>query len=120
MSERPTWRVSQLETCDPFGWHALDAATAHEVRARLGAFESMTWSQILIGAGHQNHRIGIGQLCKRAQDRLVALRQDDIDELVSLRVNARARVWGIADEATLRLLWWDPEHQVCPALLKHT
>ena len=120
MSERPTWRVAQLETCDPFGWHVLDATTAQEVRTRLAGFESMTWQQILIEGSKRNHRVTFDRLDKPAQDRLVALNQDDVDGLVSLGVNARARVWGIPDGACLRLLWWDPEHAVCPSLLRHT
>jgi hypothetical protein len=62
----------------------------------------------------------VGELCKTARDRLEDLRLEDIDELVSLRLGGAERVWGIRDGNVMLLLWWDPEHAVCPSLKKHT
>lgn len=119
-SERPSWRISQIEMMDPFGWHRIDPTSALYVREKLSQFESMTWSEILIDAKKQNHSISVSDLCKAARDRLEAIQQEDVDELVSLRLSGRERVWGILEGGVLRLLWWDPEHQVCPSVLKNT
>jgi hypothetical protein len=35
-------------------------------------------------------------------------------------VNNRARVIGIRNRATFSILWWDPDHQVCPATQRYT
>ena len=78
----------------------------------------MTWQEIL--ESRQHHPIEINRLCPAAQRRLAEISQDDIDDLISLRLGGRERIWGIRDGATLKLLWWDPDHQVCPATLKHT
>lgn len=36
------------------------------------------------------------------------------------RITAKERVWGLLVEDVFYLLWWDPEHEVCPSHLKHT
>ena len=109
-----------LEVCDPYGWHVLDAAKMEEIRQKLRNFESMTWAEILIRGEKRNHRVSVNDLCKIAKNRLRDLRQDDIEELISLHLTATERVWGILENNILKILWWDPDHAVCPSLLKHT
>ena len=98
-------------------WSKINGAKLLEVVQRLGAFEKMTWTEIERGGSHQveKHR-----LCKAARDRLLTIQQDDVDELFSLRLTGTNRIWGIRVEGTLRILWWDPEHKVCPSPKKHT
>ncbi|MDQ2731557.1 MAG: hypothetical protein M3Y56_07855, partial [Armatimonadota bacterium] len=67
-----------------------------------------------------SHPVELGKLCKAAQDRLVEIRQDDAATLFSLRIGGQGRIWGVRDGPTLRILWWDPQHEVCPSLKKHT
>lgn len=45
---------------------------------------------------------------------------DDQDALVSLGLTGRERIWGFIANGVMNLLWWDPNHEVCPSLLKHT
>ena len=113
---RPAWRIGRMELRDPFGWHVLDAATLHEIRERLRNFESMTLAEF-IGPKKPSHMITVDKLCKDARDRLTALHLDDYEELVSLRVTGAKRIWGIVEHNVIILLWWDPDHQVCPSLL---
>lgn len=81
----------------------------------------MTWGEILAEGGRKrNHLIDVSQCCAKSQERLKYLRLDDHEQLLSLAVGAQARVFGILDRATFRILWWDPDHKVCPAQLKHT
>jgi len=42
------------------------------------------------------------------------------DALYSLRLSGKLRLWGVRDRSVLQLLWYDPEHQVCPSPLKNT
>ena len=67
-----------------------------------------------------HHLVKVENLSAEAQGYLDRVGLDDVDELVSLRLSGRERVWGILDENILNLLWWVPEHQVCPSLKKHT
>jgi hypothetical protein len=120
MHLNPAWRISKLEFNDPFGWHEIDAMTLRCIQEKLSSFESMTWSEILIVAKKQNHNVEVYKLCKEAINRLEELGLDDLDQLLSLRLQGKERIWGILERGVITLLWWDPEHQVCPSLLKNT
>ena len=116
----PSWRISKMEMVDPFGWHKLNSEQINYIREKLSYFESMTWNQISIDGKKQNHSVAIAQLSKETQKRLVEINIIDIDELFSLRLSGRERIWGILDKGVLNLLWWDPNHRVCPSIKKHT
>lgn len=107
-----------MELVDPFGWHKVDGPKIKYVREKLGHFESMTWNEILVAGRKRNHSVPVEKLCPTAQKRLRDLGQSDLDEVVSLRLSGPERVWGILREGALTILWWDPEHQVCPSLPK--
>jgi hypothetical protein len=89
----------------------MDQRTLLEVVQRLRAFESVTWAEI---EGRQNHAVEVSSLIPAAQNRLVEIGQDDVDTLFSLRINGPSRVWGIRAQHVLKLLWWDPNHAICP------
>lgn len=114
----PAWRVWRMEMCDPFGWHEIDATTLLLIYERLKNFETMALGKIIGPTG--SHMVPVYKLCKEARDRIQELRLDDIEELLSLRVTGVQRIWGILDSNIVTLLWWDPDHLVCPSLLKNT
>jgi hypothetical protein len=62
----------------------------------------------------------VDKLVPEARRRLIQLKLEDIDELLSLRLSGKQRVWGILSEGVAALLWWDPDHRICPSRLKHT
>ena len=117
-NENPVWQIGNIDLDGPFGWSKIDRGhLLYEILPKIRDFESMKWQEIL---GRNNHEIRISDISRTAQRRLEDIKLDDIDQLVSLRLTARERIWGIKSQRTLRVLWWDPEHQVCPSLKKHT
>lgn len=72
----------------------------------------MRWSEIL---GRDSHEMPVERLCTEAQQRLVTLKLDDTDRVLSLRVTGRERVFGVRMDEPVYLLWWDPNHEVCPS-----
>ena len=118
--KKPAWRISKMEFSDPFGWHILDENGIFSILEKLANFETMTWREILLDAKKQNHNVSVDKLIKEAQDRLTEISLDDLDDLTSLHLTGKGRVWGIIDQGVMNLLWWDPEHQVCPSHKKHT
>ncbi|MBD2177436.1 hypothetical protein H6F42_10985 [Pseudanabaena sp. FACHB-1998] len=118
--KRPSWRVAKMEFVDPFGWHTLDANGVNEIRKKLASFETMTWREILLDAKKQNHNISVEDLAKEAQDRLLEIFSEQLDELTSLRLTGNKRIWGKIDEGVMELIWWDPEHRICESKKKHT
>jgi hypothetical protein len=117
-ARNPVWAFRIVDLDGPWCWSALGGVGLTEVPARFRDYESMTWEQIDGPTG--SHGVEPWKLSRQAQARLTELRQDDASELFSLRIAGRRRVWGILDEHVLRILRWDPEHQVCPSPRKHT
>lgn len=114
----PLWAFRIVDLQGPWGWDRMEAAVVVEVLTKLRDFESMTWLEIDGPTG--SHGVALHRLSRQAQQRLTEIRQDDAAELFSLRITGKRRVWGILDEHVLRILWWDPGHQVCPSPKKHT
>jgi hypothetical protein len=116
----PAWKFALFDPEGPFGDGHDKLARSNvidEILPRLRDFESMSWTEIMQGGSHS---ISFYNLCKEARNRLEARSLDDNDEVFSLRLTGRKRIIGIRQNHCLQILWWDPEHQVCPATLRHT
>lgn len=117
---RPTWRFSLLDIDGPFGTGKESLAKinlAEVIWPKLRDFESMTWKEIV---GNGSHKVAVSDLAVAARKKLTKLNMDDIEELFSLRLMGKQRIWGILDNNAFRILWWDPDHLVCPSTLKNT
>jgi hypothetical protein len=68
------------------------------IREKLANFETMTWGEILLDAKKQNHNVSVDDLVKEAQDRLTEIFPEQLDELTSLRLTGKGRVWRKVDE----------------------
>lgn len=120
MASKPIWSFSILDIDGPFGWSQLASEDLEKVLERFRSWETMSWHQIKVEGKKQNHSISVVQCSRAAQKRLAEIRLDDVDDLFSLTVQGEPRVIGILDRTVFKILWWDPEHQVCPSSLKHT
>ena len=113
------WSTSQIDLDGPFGWRHVPAVQIlNEIVPRLHDYEGQTWADIDGKTG--SHFIEVHKFCRDARKRLTAIKINDVDQLFSLRINGKSRLWGPRDGAILRILWWDPEHEICPSTLKHT
>ena len=117
----PSWSFAILDRFAPIGgWLQLSPESHDELLERFKAWEKSTWHDILVQGARQNHRIDVDRCCALSQQRLKNLGLNDLDQLVSLRVNNLARVIGILDRSVFKILWWDPLHQVCPTEQRNT
>jgi hypothetical protein len=107
------WRLREADKGGPFSWANLaEPARYKEVLEKLSELEGKNWNQIKEGGSHP---IPVEKLEKEARDRLVELKKDDLDELMSLRLAGDDRVWAIQQaehKNIFRVLWWDPDHGV--------
>jgi hypothetical protein len=110
----PAWRIGCVRMVDPYGWHEIDRETLRRVLLRLKSFESMRWREILLDAKKQHHTIPADKLSTSAQK---CLEEDwqGADEVISLALTGKERIFGIMDRGAFTILWWDPEHAVCPS-----
>lgn len=112
------WRTDEVEHDGPFGWHTIGLPLLFcDVIPKLQNFETMKWAEI---EGGSSHFVDTDQLCDEAKTRLQEINKDYLDRLFSLRLTGTQRIWGYRELATFKILWWDPEHQVCPSPKKHT
>lgn len=91
-----------------------------EVFPKLSHFEMSDWNTIeREGYGShgktKHHSISVSDIVPKAQKRLAELKLDDIDSLFSIRLSGKFRIWGIRKFGYLQVLWFDPNHEVCPS-----
>lgn len=99
----------------PWGWGKLEQRGCFvDLLSRLAEQEGMKWSEILADR-KRTHSVEKHRLVPQALKRLREINQDDVDELFRFRFTGTQRLWGIRDRQLFKLLWWDPEHKVCPS-----
>jgi hypothetical protein len=118
---RPSWRVGDMVLShDELGFHEIDEAALKNLQQRLRGYECRTWQEILHSKIHpEDHFLPVDKMSKEAQGLLEQSGVGDVDEVVSLRVGKKCRLWGIMQPfGTLLILWWDPKHLVYPMNIK--
>jgi hypothetical protein len=115
--QHPLWKVERIDYDGPWCPKIMSRDILLDVIQKLKNFESMTWPQIEAQGGHN---VAVGRIIKKAQKRLIDIKIDDIDSLFSLRFSGEKRLWGIRINNVFKILWWDPNHEICPATKKHT
>lgn len=119
-THKPVWRFGLMDIDGPWGWRHIAASEWWDIRQKLADCERRTWQEILQDSSHGSHPIPVERLIAAARRRLEELKLDDLDEVFSLRLSGPKRVFGIRSGDALQILWWDPEHQICPSPKKHT
>ncbi len=113
----PEFKAGQMDMQGPFGWRHFDPLQIQEMLQKIFDSQKMTWQAL---RENGSHFVQVDQLCSAAQKRLSELKKDEWEELFSLRLSGKVRIWGIKEGNILWLLWWDPNHEVCPSHKKHT
>lgn len=116
-----SWRFSDVDKGGPFSWTILenDPARFVQIIKKLSNLETMQEKDL---GEYGCHSIYVRDLSNVAQKRLGQINRDDVDQLYSIRIDGRCRIFCIHDAAHkfLRVLWYDPEHEVHPSPKKHT
>ena len=86
-----------------------------KVLTKLKDYKTMTWQEI---KGKGSHSISLEKLAPEAQKRLQEIKLDHIRRLFSLCIHGSIRIFGIVHGDVLKIIWYDPEHQICPCRKK--
>ena len=91
-----------------------------KIYPKLESFESNTWSQIMSYTHRRgdtmvsnNHSVPVANLSKEARRRLEDLKYCE-DEIFSLRLEAKVRIYGFRVHNYLEIIWVDLNHEIYP------
>ena len=126
LSSHVSWRFSRMDRGGDWGYNQINKNNAwKDVFQKLRDFDSMTWDALLKdrrgkSRGNANHWIPKEKLSKKARDRLNDVKRFDIEEVFSLRLTGKIRIFGVRNGSVLEILWYDPKHEVCPSTKRNT
>lgn len=112
------WSFRYFDPC-AWGGENKPEATFREIAGRLKETESRPWTEILHNR-KRDHYVVAAELTTEAQKRLLSSPLKDFDILFRFRFTGLHRLWGVREGDYFLVLWWDPEHNVCPSQKKHT
>lgn len=122
MKQRPVWKFGSLDLEFPWGFSIQGGKKDFDnVVRKLKDFEKLSWAEIYTNK-KWNHPISISKISKQAKRRLEKLNIDANDQgsLYQLRISQKERLFGIRESEVFYVLWWDPNHEVCPSEKRHT
>lgn len=111
------WQFSLMDLSGSFSCRDITHDEWSLILSKMRLWETMTWNEI---EGRRDHSISVENLSEAAKKRLAEIQLDDIDEVFSLHIDGKKRLFGIRDRNIFKVLWWDREHNVCPSHKKHT
>lgn len=68
----------------------------------------------------RNHHVSVRDFIPEAQKRLAGIFNEEYQELYSLRLSGKERLWGIIEGGVFYIVWYDKHHEVCPSEKKNT
>lgn len=112
---QPEFKACKMDMDGKWGWSGFSSYHLREFLNKLFDCQKLTWQDLYYNG---SHRILVSQIVPEARKRLQNLLLDEWEELYSLRLAGKQRVWGLKEGRIFWLLWWDPEHEICPSLKK--
>jgi len=97
-------------------WHDgnYTEETFREIAGFLQGYSTMRWG-LIEQDRTRNHEVCVVKMIKDAQKRLEEIKLDDYDRLWHFRFDGKKRLWGIRNGHVFRILWYDPQHKICPS-----
>jgi hypothetical protein len=115
----PAWRLKSIDNAWDYGWSKIGQERwCNDVLPKLYDLETMTWAGIQQTG--KSHFLPLSAFEKSAQKRLEELGLGDLDEIFSLRLQGKHRIYGWRMENVLHVIWFDFDHALVPAPKKHT
>jgi hypothetical protein len=113
-----SWRFAKFDHDGPWPLHGIEPEQHRQLLEKLGQFEKAKFADL---SGERGAKfISVDSLDGLAQQRLEALELDDSPGLWELHLGGKPRLWGTREGEVMILLWWDPEHEVCPSRKRNT
>lgn len=118
-SQKPVWSISIIDRCGEWGWNNVkNEILWKNILSKMRYFEGMPWGEIL--RKKTTSLVPVDEFYPEAKRRLREIKMYDTDELLHLGLSGKERIWGIRIGRVFQILWWDPDHTVCPSYLRNT
>lgn len=86
-----------------------------EISEKLKSFEQKKWSYIAANSD-RDHQIPFTDLKDFAQKAAIKKRLEQFDGIWSFHLSGIQRLWGVKAGDYFMVIWWDPEHLICPSI----
>lgn len=116
------FRFDRVDVSGPWCLSHVVPDDHRELLRKLREFETMTTSEAFHSRPSQPGKDypEFSGLCPEAIERLKTINADDEDGISRLRLTGTKRLYGFRHGSEFSIVWWDPEHQICPSELGHT
>lgn len=124
LNKNPVW-VFHRSDCHHKKWGLFNCKDfCNTILSKLISFERMTWAEIQNASsgrtyGTNNHNVKICDMTKEAQKRARKINLN-VDELFSLRLDGKTRLYGIIEDGVYNIIWYTNNHDICLSYKKHT
>lgn len=108
---------NMIEMDGPFSWSNFEGRHVKEFLDLIFHAQSSTWADL---GSKGCHEVNFDKMSPKAQKHVRNTSLDEEAIFYSLRIRGKFRCWSIKEGHNIHLLWWDPDHEVCPSNLKHT
>ena len=122
--ERPIWIFTQIDKSGEFAFdvHRIEN-DSYVILDKIISYSSMTWEEIKKQTHDDNrskhHHLTYSSLSDAAKKRLKAKQLEDrSDDLFSFAFTNMLRIIGYTEKEKFYVLWYDPNHEVCPSTKK--
>lgn len=108
------WSFHLFDPCGIWTDGADQDRAFHDIASSLRDLQQLDWSGLM-----QDHRrchdIPMDHMVPEAWNRLVERRLDQFEKLMRFRCTGANRIYGIRTNDVFNIIWWDPDHRVCPS-----
>lgn len=125
-NKKVVWRFDMIDRSGKFAFDLnRDDFQYKDFLEKLIDYSSMTWTEVK-NQTHDNrkskhHFLSPESLSKEAYERLkVRELEQYLDSIFSFSLENKLRLIGIRKNENFHILWYDPEHEICPSKKKHT
>jgi len=115
--QSPSWKFDRCDKIHP-RWSLYHKGKFDtDLLKKLGVFEGLSWRDIERQTHDNNksssHFVKVNNLNKEAQSCLEDFRIFD-DELFSLRITNKERIYGLLNNGIFNIIWYDKHHEIYP------
>jgi len=70
----------------------------------------------------KHHDMPVDKICTEAQEDITKRKLDLVfdSDIFRFRFAGEQRLWGFRRGRVFHVVWWDPDHKVCPSEKRHT